>query len=149
MPDSSTPTHVPGGPHVDDATARLLAERYGTERDPARRRRGVVAAVAALAVVLGGYAVATALIAGNNDVRVEHVGYEIDDPTLALVRFNVTADEGDMLTCTLTAVSEHFSEVGFVELPVGPLDADTVSVEGRIPTVEQAASATVDGCRRT
>lgn len=142
------PAHIPGTPHVDEATTRLLADRYGTERDPARRRRGVIAAIAALVVLLIAYALATGLLSGRNDVHVEHVGYEVVDPTEAVVRFNLTANEGDSLTCTLTAVSEHFTEVGFVELPVGPLEHDTVFVEARIPTVEQAASATIDGCRR-
>lgn len=146
MPDS--PSHIPGGPHVDDATAALLARRYGAERDPARRRRGVIAAVVALVVLLVAYAVGAGLLSGRDEVVVQHVGQEILDPSTALVRFNVTARAGDTLTCTLTAVSEHFTQVGYVEIPVGPLTADTVAVEGLVTTVEPAASATVEGCSR-
>lgn len=129
------------------ATDRLLAERYGTERDSARRRRGIAIAVATLVVLLLGY-IAMSVWAGSDDaISVEHVGYEVADPATAVVRFNVTAPEGSMLVCTLTAVSENFTEVGYTEVPVGPLDQRTVAVEESVTTVQEAASATVEGCR--
>lgn len=125
---------------------RLLAERYGTERDPRRRRRGITLAVAAFVIALVAYVVFAVASAREVGVTVEHVGYEVSGPDLAHVTFNVSAPEGARLTCVLTAVSEQFTQVGFVEVPVGPVDEGRIAVTADVPTVEPAASATVEGC---
>lgn len=123
----------------------LLARRYGAERDPRRRRRGVTAAIIALVAVLVVYVAIVFVSSREQPVAVEHVGYEVIDPTLAEVTFNVSAPDGVALVCTLEAVSETFTQVGFVEIPVGPVDGRE-SITGQVPTVEPAASATVVGC---
>jgi hypothetical protein len=100
--------------------------------------------------VLGAVALVTAVWVGlgTDDAGVtwEEVGYSVQGPDLVDVTFRVTKDPGTTVTCTITALSASYAEVGVVTETVGPADGSTVERTVPVATQELAVTGVVDGC---
>lgn len=137
----ASPDLPPAG--VDPA---IMAARYGRAPEPhVRRRRLVLAGVLAAVLVVGGIVV-QAIGLNRPSVSIQDLGFTVESPTSTTVRFNVVTDPGTTVRCTLIALNENFTEVGFREVVVGPVDAGTTSHEAVVTTSELATTGSVKSC---
>ncbi|MGJ7442395.1 DUF4307 domain-containing protein [Aquipuribacter sp. MA13-6] len=122
-----------------------VSARYARPQRPWLTRTlavlGVVAAVGAFALVV------TSLL--DDGVRFRDVSFAVVDEDLVQVRFEVYADEGDLVRCQVRAADARYGDVGQVDVDLGPLppgggEGATVDVR----TVAPAASASVRACVR-
>ncbi len=60
--------------------------------------------------------------------------------------FEVTKPKEATVTCTVTALSESYAEVGVRTVEVGPADAATRRVTVTVQTTELAVTGVVDSC---
>jgi len=127
------------------SAARPPAGRYGPE--PSARRRALARTGMA---VLGAAALATAVWVGlgtdDDGVTWQDVGYSVRGPDLVDVTFRVTKAPGATVTCTVTALSASYAEVGVVSEAVGPADRSTVERTVPVATQELAVTGVVDRC---
>lgn len=124
---------------------RPPAGRYGPE-PTARRRLLARAAVATLGAVTVAAAVWIGLGTGSDPVTWDDVGYSVRGPDRVDVTFRVTKDPGATATCTLTALSTAYAEVGVVTVTVGPAQGSTVEQTVPVATQELAVTGVVDRC---
>lgn len=122
----------------------VMAARYG---GPGSGRRGlvVVGAVAALLVV-GGLAVQASNLT-RPAVIAENLGFTVEDAGSTTVRFNLRTEPGATVSCTVVALNESFTEVGFREVEIGPVDERTTSHQVEVATTELATTGSVEECR--
>jgi hypothetical protein len=124
---------------------RLPAGRYGPA--PSARRRVLArAGMAALGAVAVATAVWVGLGAGSAEVTWDDVGYAVRGPDEVDVTFRVTKDPEATVTCTLTALSASYAQVGVAEVTVGPASGGTVERTVPVATQELAVTGVVDGC---
>ncbi|MFH5824380.1 DUF4307 domain-containing protein [Georgenia sp. AZ-5] len=127
-------------PGVDPA---IMAARYGG----ASGGRPVLALAVAAAVLLAVGALALQVVSlSRPGVNMENLGFTVHDPTRATVRFNVIAEPGSTVRCTLTALNEGFTEVGFREVVVGPVREEITSHQADVTTTELATTGSVTSC---
>ncbi len=122
-----------------------VAARYSRPQRPWMGRvlavLGGVVAVAAFALVV------SSLL--DDGVRFRDISFAVVDDDLVQVRFEVYADEGDVVRCQVRAADARYGDVGQVEVDLGPLPAgggEGATVDVR--TVAPAASASVRACVR-
>jgi hypothetical protein len=132
-------------PSVAGTGLRPPAGRYGPA--PSARRRVLarvgMAVLAALAVVT---AVWIGVRNGSAAVTWDDVGYSVQGPDSVDVTFRVTKDPGATVSCTVTALSTSYAQVGVVDVVVGPADARTVERTVPVATQELAVTGLVDRC---
>ncbi|MFZ2503627.1 MAG: DUF4307 domain-containing protein [Nocardioides sp.] len=143
---AAAPAPLPSGA---DATADLLAERYGRSRTR-RPSPAVVIAVVLSAMFLGWLAWAT-LNHAQPDISSEFVGFEVTSEHEALARFDVRRRSADVTgSCVLRAYAEDHSLVGEVAIPIsGPLSGDgnrSTRLTRSIRTERLATSVDLLGC---
>lgn len=138
-PTTPGPAH-PAGP-VDPA---IMAARYGRGNGGSRRGLAVAGVVAALLLIGAVVLQATAL--SRPSVRTEDLGFTVQDATRVTVRFNVITDPGATVRCTVGALNESFTQVGFREAVIGPVSARTTSHQVEVTTTELATTGSVDSC---
>ncbi|MEZ0447956.1 DUF4307 domain-containing protein [Cellulomonas sp. ICMP 17802] len=130
---------------TDTPATRPPAGRYGpepTERSARRGRLGlVVAAVVGVAVVIW-----IGLNMAGQPVSWKDVGFAVDGSRSIDVTFEVTKPKEATVTCTVTALSESYGEVGVRTVDVGPADTATRRVTATVQTTELAVSGTVERC---
>lgn len=119
--------------------------RYGPAPDPRRRgwARAGMATLGAGAVAL---AVWIGLGAGSPEVTWQDVGFSVQGPDRVDVTFQVTKDPGATASCTLTALSQSYAEVGVVTATVGPSERPVVRQTVPVATQELAVTGVVDRC---
>lgn len=127
------------------SAARPPAGRYGPEPS-ARRRLLARAATAVLGVLALVAAVWIGIANGSAEVTWDDVGYAVQGPERVDVTFRVTKDPGATVSCTVTALSASYAEVGVVTVTVGPADAGTVERTVPVATQELAVTGLVDAC---
>lgn len=103
-------------------TDTAVAERYG--RTPAeRRRRATLALVAGAGVLVAviAWVVWVGLFSPTASLETRDTGYAIRGDSTVDVRFEVTTDPGQPVSCALQALNEQFAIVGWkvVDLPPG------------------------------
>ncbi|GAA4288735.1 DUF4307 domain-containing protein [Georgenia daeguensis] len=126
----------PGDPAV-------MAARYG---GAGSGRRGLVAGgVVAALLVAGGLAVQASNL-WQPTVIAENVGFTVNDPSSTTVRFNLRVEAGTTVSCTVVALNESFTQVGFREVELGPFDQRTTPHEIDVTTTELATTGSVEGC---
>ena len=141
-----TTTPAPGRGDPAAVDPRIMAARYGRRPAAQGSRRGVVVAAVAAALVAIAAIVVQAVSLSGTSVRTEGVGFTVADPTRTTVRFNVITDEGATVRCTLTALNENFTEVGFREVVIGPVAAPVTPHEVDVTTTELATTGSVSTC---
>ena len=127
-------------------TTTDLADRYGRRRPgrPGRRRAGLAAAAVLLVAALG-WAGWVAFGPGNA-VRWQDLGLTVVDDGYATLAFDVTTDPGRVAVCTVRMFNSGMTEVGRIDVTVGPAAQRTFRVTASVPTFELAASGTVRAC---
>jgi len=130
---------------TESPATRPPAGRYGPEptaRSARRARIGIVAAaVVGLAVVVW-----IGLSMAGKPVSFKDVGFHVDGSRSVDVTFEVTKPKESTVTCTLTALSESYAEVGVRTVEVGPADTATRRVTATVQTTELAVTGIVDSC---
>lgn len=140
-----SPEAPSGGDAPSGVDAAVMAARYGRSGAGPARSQLVVAAVVA-GVILVAVVVVQALSLGRPAVTSQDLGFTVESPTLTTVRFNLITDPGTTVRCTLTALNESFTEVGFREVVVGPVGGRTTSHEAAVTTSELATTGSVSSC---
>jgi len=74
------------------------------------------------------------------------VGFHVDGSRSVDVTFEVTKPKESTVTCTLTALSESYAEVGVRAVEVGPADTATRRVTVPVQTTELAVTGIVESC---
>ena len=128
----------------ETTSPRPPAGRYGPVPSP-RRRTLARAGTAALGAVAVAGAVWIGLGAGSPPVRWDDVGY-VTQPDWVDVTFRVVKDPDVTATCTVTALSQSYAEVGVVTMTAGPADGRVVEHTVRVATQEPAVTGIVDRC---
>ena len=126
------------------ATAReRYADRYGL-RGP---RRGALIVTASVLISLAvAWAVWVGIAAGRRPVLWSDVGFSVRGDAQMQLTFDVEMAPGTRAVCTVQALSQTFSVVGRLDVPVGPSSARVLRRTVTIPTIEPAATAQVKDC---
>jgi Domain of unknown function (DUF4307) len=127
------------------ASPRPPAGRYGPVPS-ARRRTLARAGMAALGAVAVAGAVWIGVGAGSPAVQWDDVGYVVRGPDLVDVTFRVVKDPDATATCTVTALSQSYAEVGVVTMTAGPAAQRVVEHTVPVATQELAVTGVVDRC---
>ena len=127
--------------HPDGA----LGDRYG-RRDPAATRRRTIAAGLVFALLLLAWAVWAGLLRANADVRWQTGGFAAVDDGHATLEIAVTVDPGRTAVCTLRMLNAGLTEVGRLDVTVGPSTERTIRTVVTVPTFERAAGGNVRAC---
>lgn len=136
---------APGPRPPADVDPAIMAARYG--RRPAHNRRGViVAAVVAALVVLAALAWQASGGLNRTAVNTQDLGFTVNDGSSVTVRFNLLTEPGATVRCTLNALNDTFTEVGFKEVVIGPVRAARTAHEAEVTTTEPAVTGSVKSC---
>ena len=139
-------TASPQTPQPDGVDHAIMAARYGQPAsDQVRRRRRTIIGVI-VGLVLVAAIIVQAVGLSRPSVVTEYLGFTVESPTQTSVRFNVITEPGTTLRCTIVAVNESFTEVGWREVVVGPVTETTTSHEALVTTSEMATSGSVNTC---
>ena len=145
MTESPAARPLAGDDRPEQSTTRPPAGRYGPEPTARSARRGriflVVAAVVGVAVVVW-----IGLGMAGKPVSYKDVGFKVNGSQSVDVTFEVTKPKESTVTCTLTALSESYAEVGVRTVEVGPADTATRRVTATVQTTELAVTGIVDSC---
>jgi hypothetical protein len=121
-----------------------MAARYGRARSG--RRGLVVLAVLAALLVAGGLAVQASNLT-RPTVVADNLGFTVEDAGTTTVRFNLRTEPGATVSCTVVALNESFTQVGFREVEIGPVRESITSHQVQVATTERATTGSVDQCR--
>ena len=130
---------------MSETTARPPAGRYGPVPS-ARRRTLARAGTATLGMVAVAGAVWIGLGAGSPAVRWDDVGYVVRGPDRVDVTFRVVKDPDATATCTVTALSQSYAQVGVVSVTAGPAAERVVEHTVEVATPALAVTGVVDRC---
>jgi hypothetical protein len=128
-----------------DDSLRRPESRYGRQKLP---RRGVVLAVAVLAIAAGTVvAVVGYQRLGSADVEGKLAGYSLVDAQTVDVTVSVTRDDPSrVVSCILRARSKDGSETGRREILVPASEQATVQVTAAVKTSRPPVIGDVYGC---
>jgi hypothetical protein len=123
----------------------LLEQRYGRRRTPGRGRRfwPVVAGFVTIGVVWAGW---IGVQQARTPVRWEESRFTPVDAGHSQLRFTVTTDPGRRAVCTVRIFNAGLTEVGRIDVPVGPSRQPSFSVTATVPTFELGHSGAVRSC---
>ncbi len=119
-------------------------DRYGAAPRRMSRRTATVLAVAAITLAVA----LIALITFGNPQKVawQDAAFKVQGDAAVTVTFAVTMKPGTTAVCTVQALNIRFSEVGRVDVVVGPSKDKVVTSTVTIPTSERANTGTVKAC---
>jgi hypothetical protein len=123
----------------------LLEQRYGRRRTPVRGRRrwAVVVGFVTIGVLWAGW---VGVQEARTPVRWEETRFTPLDAGHAQLRFTVTTDPGHRAVCTVRIFNSGLTEVGRIDVPVGPAAQPSFSVTATVPTFELGNSGAVRSC---
>lgn len=135
-------------------TDSAVAERYG--RTPVDRRRRVTLAIAAgagvIAVVVA-WVVWVGLFGPTAGLETRDIGYSAPGggaltaaDTSVDIRFEVTTDPGQPVSCALQALNEQFAIVGWKVVTLPPGDDRTRSFVENVRVTEPAVTGLIYRC---
>ena len=125
---------------TDDVAARYAPARAGRSR---RRSRLAVAA----GVLVAGLAFASVTSSVlDHEVRWRDVAFDVVSPDLVRVTFEAYGREGDLVRCQVRAADVRYSDVGQLDVDLGPLPAAGEQTTVDVRTLAPAASASVRTC---
>ena len=128
------------GPVSDDVAARYAPSRVG-------RRRWWVRAAAAVGVVVVGLAFASVTASVlDREVRWRDVSFDVVSAEQVRVTFEVYGAEGDLVRCQVRATDTRYSDVGQLDVDLGPLPRRGEQVTVEVRTLAPAVSASVRTC---
>ena len=130
------------GPASDDVAARYAPSRVG-------RRRWRLRAAAAVGVLVVGLAFASVTASVlDREVRWRDVSFDVVSAEQVRVTFEVYGAEGDLVRCQVRATDTRYSDVGQLDVDLGPLPRRGEQVTVEVRTLATAVSASVRTCVR-
>ena len=124
-----------------------LDARYGRSPSSARRTRIIsISAAAAFVAVFAAWLVWGGLLGAPAELEVKDVGHTIVDDSEVLVRFEVSADANENVSCAIQALNSSFSVVGWRIIDLGPTDKRTRSLTESVRTSELAVTGLIYRC---
>jgi hypothetical protein len=127
-------------------TDSAVAERYG--RTPTDRRRrvtlAIVAAAGVVAVVVS-WVIWVGLFSPAAGLESRDTGYTTNADSVD-VRFEVTTDPGQRVSCALQALNEQFAIVGWKVVDLPPADDRTRAFVENVRTTEPAVTGLIYRC---
>jgi hypothetical protein len=127
-------------------TDSAVAERYG--RTPTDRRRrvtlAIVAAAGVVAVVVS-WVIWVGLFSPAAGLESRDTGYTTNADSVD-VRFEVTTDPGQRVSCALQALKEQFAIVGWKVVDLPPADDRTRAFVENVRTTEPAVTGLIYRC---
>jgi len=128
------------GPVGDDVAARYAPSHLG-------RSRWRLRVVAVVGVLVAGVAFASVTASVlDRDVRWQDVSFDAVSPEQVRVTFEVYGAEGDMVRCQVRAADTRYSDVGQLDVDLGPLPRRGERVTVEVRTLALAVSASVRTC---
>ena len=128
-------------------TATELDRRYGRTRGDARRTRLIlIVAAAGFAVVLVGWLVWAGLLSPGADLEAVDTGHTIVDDSLVQVRYQLTVEPGETVSCAFQAQNSTFSIVGWNIVDVPASDRRVRTLGAEIRTTEMAVTGLIYRC---
>lgn len=128
------------GPVSDDVAARYAPSRVG-------RRRWRLRAAAAVGVLVVGLAFASVTASVlDREVRWRDVSFDVVSAEQVRVTFEVYGAEGDLVRCQVRATDTRYSDVGQLDVDLGPLPRRGEQVTVEVRTLATAVSASVRTC---
>ena len=128
-------------------TATELDRRYGRTRGDARRTRLIlIVAAAGFAVVLVGWLVWAGLLSPGADLEAVDTGHTVVDDSLVQVRYQLTVEPGETVSCAFQAQNSTFAIVGWkiVDVPASERRVRTLGTDVR--TTELAVTGLIYRC---
>ncbi len=124
--------------------AEYLRARYGGGGTQDRRTLWIIAS--SLIMIALGWFAWQALALNTPAPTAEPLAMNVISDQEVEVTYNLTAEIGSVVTCTVTAVNDSYTEVGVRQVTVGPTDREVTAVTTRVATIQRAAGANVEGC---
>ncbi|HWH26612.1 MAG TPA: DUF4307 domain-containing protein [Pseudolysinimonas sp.] len=124
-----------------------LDARYG--RTVGRRRRSriiAVVAAAAVVVVTVSWVIWVGLFGTASSLDTRDLGYEEQGTRAVEVRYEVTVDSGDTVSCALQALSSDFGIVGWRVVEIPASDLRTRQFRDTVRTTEPAVTGLIYRC---
>lgn len=128
---------------ADRSAARTLHERYGAPRQTHRATVRIAWVVGLVGALVLAWIMIGAL---RPTVHNQLVSFDVSDPALTHVTFDVIKPAERSARCTLEALNTGFAQVGVVSVDIGPAEAEQVRMTTEIRTSEAATTAIVDSC---
>lgn len=128
---------------VPATDAEYLRRRYGAHSSDRRALWLVAGLLIALAAA---WFIWQVVAVNRNDVTAEAVAIGPVSDSQVGVTFNVMADPGSTVSCTVRAYTANLTEVGVKEVTVGPVARDLTTVRTSLSTVQRATGARVGDC---
>jgi len=128
---------------MQDKQAQILAERYGEAKRPNKRRNQVLA--------WGAVVVAT-LTAGWvgflnwSPITTTDIGFRVVSDWQTEVDFELQMPAGSEALCRIEALNNAFTQVGYVEIELGPFDQAITRHTVSLNTYQKAVTGLVDEC---
>ncbi|MCU1543258.1 MAG: hypothetical protein JWM50_1123 [Microbacteriaceae bacterium] len=146
---STTDQHAPIDPHAAaaEADAADLAARYGRTPGSLRKKRwiaGIVGATVAVAVVA--WVVWVGLFSGTSEIEVEDTGHSVVSDSLVQVRYQLTVEPGETVSCAAQALNSTFGVVGWKVVDVPASDRRTRTLGVDVRTTELPVTGLIYRC---
>ena len=128
---------------MQEKQANILSERYGVSK-PRNKRRGRV--LGWLAV--GGLTVVAGLVGYLNwsPIGTTDIGFRVLSPWQTEVDFELQMPVGAIANCSIEALNNSFTQVGYVELELGPFEQSITRHTVSLNTYQEAVTGLVDEC---
>jgi len=123
----------------------LIRARYGRVKRANPRLLSVVATV--VGVIGLGLLIWIGLGLTQAQATPKVISFNVADPGLTTVEFQVNKPTDATAECTVEALSTGFAQVGVKTVTIGPSETETVIVVEEVKTSEVATTAVVDDCR--
>lgn len=119
-----------------------LRDRYGLDRNPAKKVGYLLIALAALAAAV---IVAVQLIGRDPTIQLINTGHAAISDSEVRISYTVHGAEGLELECSATAVNDNFAQIG-AKTWRWTMEADSVADVLILQTSEPAAAGSVEHC---
>ena len=128
---------------MHDKEAEILSERYGVKKSS---KSGLNRALGWAAV---GFATVAAGLVGYlnwNPIGTTDIGFRVVSPWQTEVDFELQMPPGSVAICSVEALNNSFTQVGYVQLELGPFEESTTRHTVAVNTYQEAVTGLVDQC---
>jgi hypothetical protein len=124
-----------------------LDARYGRTPASARSKRWIAIGVgSAFVAVVGAWVVWAGLLGGTSDMEVVDTGHSVIDDSLVQVRYQLTVEPGETVSCAAQALNSTFGIVGWKVVDVPASDRRTRTLGVDVRTTELSVTGLIYRC---
>lgn len=120
-------------------------DRY-RRSDPTRARRGTMIGAVVMVLAMLGFAVWMGVREARKPAHWRSGAVTAVDDGSARLEFTVTTTPGRRIVCTVQMFNPGLTEVGRMDVTVGPSTEPKIVTVATVPTFELASSGTVQAC---